>query len=462
MFPLGSYANGGGMRIAPLGIAFRNATPAELYVAASEAVRSTHVHPGMLAIVVGRCAFRSRMISCVGCALTEAVDGAFCIAAAVAAAATTTDPRVFDIPSLIRSTLLPACQSPRMQDRLHKTLSVLEQQPQMTDREAAAYISDESFQIAAVNAVPLVLLMCGRHTTRPADCIALTVALSGDTDTLACMAGGVMGALHGTAWLRASWLDQLENGPRGRDYAVALGKRLARLDCRQPLPRNRIASVLATDESAQAETVAVVCALRDAWLATHADSAAPTDAATTDAKLSSPVSAEKGPAAAAAAAAGAAADGVAGATDTATTDILPPALVALLRDEDEREAAVRCMHAPTYEKLCCSMYGVVRARFGRFLCGALLVRVLLQPLLSDRATSVDPAAFGKFLASYLDTDVQIQVKFKRRCVSEQKWRDVVAYALQPPVDDDTPPVYASVVMDYHEWCTMQHVRPTRD
>ena len=46
IFPGGSYANGGAMRIAAMGIAFHNATPAELRAAVAEAVRATHTHPG--------------------------------------------------------------------------------------------------------------------------------------------------------------------------------------------------------------------------------------------------------------------------------------------------------------------------------------------------------------------------------------------------------------------------------
>jgi ADP-ribosylglycohydrolase len=43
-FPDGSYANGGAMRIAPVGLAFRNASPAELREAVRWAIISSHVH----------------------------------------------------------------------------------------------------------------------------------------------------------------------------------------------------------------------------------------------------------------------------------------------------------------------------------------------------------------------------------------------------------------------------------
>lgn len=58
-FPDGSFANGGAMRIAPVGIAFRNATDPQLRVAVENAIVSSHRHP-------------------------EAIDGAVVMAKAVA------------------------------------------------------------------------------------------------------------------------------------------------------------------------------------------------------------------------------------------------------------------------------------------------------------------------------------------------------------------------------------------
>ena len=58
-FPSGSFANGGAMRIAPIGVAFRNAGDQELRVAVENAIVSSHRHP-------------------------EAIDGAVVMAKAVA------------------------------------------------------------------------------------------------------------------------------------------------------------------------------------------------------------------------------------------------------------------------------------------------------------------------------------------------------------------------------------------
>merc|ERR1712176_1709598 len=60
-FAGGSFANGGAMRIWPLGIAFRHAPALEMRRAVEESIRSSHVHE-------------------------EAVDGAIAVAMAVSAA----------------------------------------------------------------------------------------------------------------------------------------------------------------------------------------------------------------------------------------------------------------------------------------------------------------------------------------------------------------------------------------
>jgi len=59
--------------------------------------------------------------------------------------------------------------------------------------------------------------------------------LGGDTDTIACILGGMIGALYGTHWIPSHWWTGLENGEYGRDYCVLLGKGLGALDLTKPL-----------------------------------------------------------------------------------------------------------------------------------------------------------------------------------------------------------------------------------
>jgi ADP-ribosylglycohydrolase len=86
------------------------------------------------------------------------------------------------------------------------------------------------FQIASVHMAPCVLWCVCRHASHPRRAIQEAIALGGDTDTTATMVGAVVGALHGDGAWCASWASGLENGSRGRDYALRLAEALAALD----------------------------------------------------------------------------------------------------------------------------------------------------------------------------------------------------------------------------------------
>lgn len=45
MYPEGSYANGGVMRIAPVGLVYKDCTNEQLMAAVTDALLCTHVHP---------------------------------------------------------------------------------------------------------------------------------------------------------------------------------------------------------------------------------------------------------------------------------------------------------------------------------------------------------------------------------------------------------------------------------
>jgi ADP-ribosylglycohydrolase len=45
MYPEGSYANGGVMRIAPVGLVYKDCTNEQLLTAVTDALLCTHVHP---------------------------------------------------------------------------------------------------------------------------------------------------------------------------------------------------------------------------------------------------------------------------------------------------------------------------------------------------------------------------------------------------------------------------------
>ena len=198
-FPDGSFGNGGAMRIAPVGLAYRHAPAELLREAVAAAILCTHVHP-------------------------EAIDGALVQAKAVAIAATTPDPGQLNPEGLLRSLLAPS-QTPIMQTKLERLLDSLRHDD--ADDFAIAMVGNG---IRTAEAVAAALWAFVRNWSNPEECVIRAVGFGGDTDTIGAMAGALAGALHGPAWIPARWYGLIENGTHGRDEIVAVARQLSRLD----------------------------------------------------------------------------------------------------------------------------------------------------------------------------------------------------------------------------------------
>jgi poly(ADP-ribose) glycohydrolase ARH3 len=198
-FPEGSFGNGGAMRIAPVGLAYRHGDAEALHRAVQDALVCTHVHP-------------------------EAVDGAFVQARAVAWAATT-DPADFDPQHLLRE-LHRVSRTTIVKAKLEALASGLRE-----DDSDLFVIAKVGNGIRASEAVAAALWALLRYGSDPEECIIRAVGFGGDTDTIGAMTGALVGALHGSSWFPARWYDNIENGRHGRDKIVALGRELAALDC---------------------------------------------------------------------------------------------------------------------------------------------------------------------------------------------------------------------------------------
>lgn len=209
--PEGSYANGGAMRIAPVGLAFRHAEPAALREAVRGALVCTHVHPG-------------------------AVDGAFVQASAVAALARCERPEALDLPKFLHD-LLAGAEEEATRRRLTSLVRGLAEKWNDETFLAAVCTPNDfgpQFQIHAAEAVASALWAFAHHPHDPEACIVHAVGLGGDCDTVGALAGSLGGALHGSAWTPLRWFDPLENRPGvGRDHLVELARGLARLDLRK-------------------------------------------------------------------------------------------------------------------------------------------------------------------------------------------------------------------------------------
>ena len=198
-FPDGSFGNGGAMRISPVGLAYRHATPEVLHQAVEGALVCTHVHP-------------------------EAIDGAFIQAKAVAVAATT-EPAEFD-PQRLLVELHEASRTDILRAKLEAVSRGLRQ-----DDSDLFVIAKVGNGIRASEAVAAAIWAFLRYGKTPEECIIRTVGFGGDTDTIGAMAGALVGALHGTSWIPARWYDNIENGQHGRDEIVGLARGLSEIAC---------------------------------------------------------------------------------------------------------------------------------------------------------------------------------------------------------------------------------------
>jgi len=194
-FPDGSFGNGGAMRIAPVGLAYRHAASDVLHQAVEDALVCTHVH-------------------------VEAIDGAFIQAKAVATAAIG-DPAGFD-PHGLLTELHEAARSDIVRMKLEALSRGLREE--YPDPFVIAKVGNG---IRASEAVAAALWAFVRYGSNPEECIVRAVGFGGDTDTIGAMAGALVGALHGASWIPDRWYDNIENGRHGRDEMVALARRLA-------------------------------------------------------------------------------------------------------------------------------------------------------------------------------------------------------------------------------------------
>ncbi len=199
-FPNGSFGNGGAMRIAPIGLAYRNASDEMLRQAVESALLCTHVHP-------------------------EAIDGAFIQAKAVAVLANS-DPDGFD-----RRGLLEKVLNLSKEFAVQRKLEILLEQPiEQASDDDVVYVVGNGVRTSEAVAASLWAFL--RYGDNPEECLIRAVNFGGDTDTIGAMVGAQLGSLYGSAWMPDRWFNQIENKRHGRDYMIDLAKKLAQLNIR--------------------------------------------------------------------------------------------------------------------------------------------------------------------------------------------------------------------------------------
>jgi len=203
----GSWANGGAMKISPVGIAFRNSDDEVLHTAVRLAILSTHTHK-------------------------EGIDGAWVQAKAITVLLKE-EPATFNPMALLEHTLNCA-KTDKMKLQIKNVIRHIQlgsgaEAVSCTIMNAVPEIGT-FFQVRASQAVPCALWALAKYSTQPEEGIIQAVNMGGDADTIGTIAGALFGALHGTRWIPTRWFDNIENGPYGRDYAINLAKQLSTLD----------------------------------------------------------------------------------------------------------------------------------------------------------------------------------------------------------------------------------------
>ena len=185
-FPGGSFGNGAAMRVAPVGLFFRD----DPHIALDQSRLSalpTHLHP-------------------------LGIEGAQLVALAVAHASNVEQ---FDRDAFFAH-LLEHCKSSEYRCKL----------------KTAAQIQEPSELVPLGNGIEALesvttAIACFALTPRSyEDTIANAIFLGGDTDTIAAMAGSIAGAHLGVRSIPDVLLNNLEESPKGRSYILELADRL--------------------------------------------------------------------------------------------------------------------------------------------------------------------------------------------------------------------------------------------
>ena len=194
VFEKGSFGNGAAMRVSPVGLFFHHDLEA-LRKAAMDQANLTHTHPlGEWGAVM--------QASCVGLALQQ-------------------DPKKFlkkeEIIIELREILWPG--PVEYQRALNEMESIFAEGMKVETRVIARRLGNS---VEAHRSVPSASCVAMAYSPDFQDAVRAAISLGGDTDTIAGMVGAIVGAHVGERGLPAEWIEQLEEGPRGRSFAREL------------------------------------------------------------------------------------------------------------------------------------------------------------------------------------------------------------------------------------------------
>ncbi|HVP78015.1 MAG TPA: ADP-ribosylglycohydrolase family protein [Thermodesulfobacteriota bacterium] len=204
VFEDGSFGNGAAMRVSPIGL-FYHQDLAALQEAAVKQASITHVHRlGQWGAVMQACA--------VGLAVTQSPK------------------EVFEKEAVIVHLREVLWGGPI---EYVKALNKVEEMVALGQKLGAQEVVQALGNgVEAHLSVPSACYLALTYSSDFCDAVRAAISLGGDTDTIAGMVGAVVGALVGEKRLPAEWIEQLEEGPRGRSFARDLADRLFEKWCK--------------------------------------------------------------------------------------------------------------------------------------------------------------------------------------------------------------------------------------
>jgi poly(ADP-ribose) glycohydrolase ARH3 len=185
-FPGGSFGNGAAMRVAPIGLVFRDDRQ-RLWEQARLSALPTHCHP-------------------------LGIEGAQLLALAVALCS---QAERFDRDRFFTE-LLAACESAEYRAKLEEAARV----------QTPNDLTGLGNRIEALHSVPTAIASFAVAPESFESAISNVIFLGGDTDTLAAMTGALSGAYLGLGCLPGRLVGLLESSPKGREYLRQLAGQL--------------------------------------------------------------------------------------------------------------------------------------------------------------------------------------------------------------------------------------------
>jgi poly(ADP-ribose) glycohydrolase ARH3 len=185
-FPGGSFGNGAAMRVAPVGLLFRD-DPARLWEQARLSALPTHLHP-------------------------LGIEGAQLLALAVALCS---GMERFDHAGFF-TRLHRACESEVYRAKIEEAARI----------QVPEDLAGLGNQIEALHSVPTAIASFALTPESFEATISNVIFLGGDTDTLAAMAGALSGAYVGAGRLPSRLVGLLESSPKGGAYLQHLAGQL--------------------------------------------------------------------------------------------------------------------------------------------------------------------------------------------------------------------------------------------